>query len=64
MTKRAERDSIEKCQINALRLKPMRGMWTVSTYEEYYSIEERVEIIDGTIYDMGSPTANHQTVTY
>ncbi|MDR3334683.1 MAG: Uma2 family endonuclease [Treponema sp.] len=42
----------------------MRGMWTVSTYEEYYSIEERVEIIDGTIYDMGSPTANHQTVTY
>jgi Uma2 family endonuclease len=32
----------------------------VGSYEEYCAIEERVEVIDRTVYEMASPTMNHQ----
>jgi Uma2 family endonuclease len=36
--------------------------WTVNSYEDYCAIEERVEVINGEVYAMGAPTANHQRV--
>jgi Uma2 family endonuclease len=35
----------------------------VSSYEEYAKIEERVEVFEGEVYAMASPTSIHQMVT-
>ena len=39
-----------------------QGMFTI---EDYYALskDERLELIDGVIYDMSSPTAMHQVIT-
>jgi Uma2 family endonuclease len=35
---------------------------SVGSYEEYCAIEERVEVIDRTVYEMAAPSLNHQRI--